>query len=153
VVSKKRAPPFGFLSAEASIWESLGGGPQRVVVHHHAQDPATQLVWGSPEPVPVVFQTKEETDTRRFSIHRLAHYCLDFAERFATERVVPVVIFLRSGSAPRRLDLGGERYTYLGFRYVACELSAIPFERYRESDNPVARLNLPTMRYDPAQRV
>ena len=59
----------------------------------------------------------------------LAHYCLDLAELFATERVVPVVIFLRAGAAPRRLALSGECHTYLSFPYLACVLSSLSFER------------------------
>jgi hypothetical protein len=35
----------------------------------------------------------------------------------------------------------------------ACKLAAIPYRRYRDSDNLVARLNLPNMRYDRAERV
>jgi hypothetical protein len=38
---------------------------------------------------------EEESDPRRFSIQRLAHYCLDLGELFETDRVVPVVMFLR----------------------------------------------------------
>lgn len=33
----------------------------------------------------VVFILEEETDPRRFSIHRLAHYCLNLAELLKTE--------------------------------------------------------------------
>jgi hypothetical protein len=109
--------------------------------------------WPDGQRAALLFLIEEETDGRRFSIHRLAHYCLDLAELFASERVVPVVIFLRAGSAPRRLALGGERHTYLDFCYLACELSTIPFERYRDSDNIVARLNLPNMKHSPTQRV
>jgi len=43
----------------------------------------------------LLFALEEESDARRFSIHRLAHYCLDLAEMLNTTRVVPVVIFLR----------------------------------------------------------
>jgi hypothetical protein len=101
----------------------------------------------------LLFVLEEESDPRRFSIHRLAHYCLDLGELFETDRVVPVVIFLR-GRAPRRaLDLGGDRHTYLSFRYLACELAGIPYERYRDSDNIVARLNLPNMHYAPDFKV
>jgi hypothetical protein len=95
----------------------------------------------------ILFVLEEESEARRFSIHRLAHYCLDLAELFASERVVPVVVFLRAGNYPQELTLGGERHTYLNFRYLDCNLSAIPYEGYRESDNIVARLNLPNMRY------
>jgi hypothetical protein len=54
--------------------------------------------WPDGRRAALLFLIEEETDGRRFSIHRLAHYCLDLAELFAIERVVPVVIFLRAGS-------------------------------------------------------
>ena len=61
----------------------------------------------------LLFVLEEETDTSRFSIHRLAHYCLDLGELFQTDRVAPVVIFLR-GTAPRyRLEVGDERHRSL----------------------------------------
>jgi len=101
----------------------------------------------------LLFVLEEESEVRRFSIHRLAHYCLDLAELFGTDRVVPVVIFLRAGSYPRELILGGRRHTYLSFRYLVCTLAEIPFERYCESDNIVARLNLPNMRYPRERKV
>lgn len=43
----------------------------------------------------LLFVLEEEIDPRRFSIRRLAHYCLDLSELLATDRAVPVVIFLR----------------------------------------------------------
>ena len=91
--------------------------------------------------------------SRRFSIHRLAHYCLDLAELFDTERVVPVVIFLRSGDHPATLRLGGDAHTYLEFRYLACTLAEFPARQYLGSDNLVARLNLPNMAYAPQEKV
>ena len=101
----------------------------------------------------LLFVIEEESDPRRFSIHRLAHYCLDLGELLETDRVVPVVIFLR-GQAPRRkLVLGGERHTYLSFRFLACELATIAYERYRESDNIVARITLPTLRSPPERKL
>ena len=96
---------------------------------------------------------EEDTDPRRFSIHRLAHYCLDLAELFDTERVVPVVIFLRSGDNRATLRLGGDAHTYLEFRYLACALAEIPARKYLGSDNLVARLNLPNMAYAPQEKV
>ena len=51
----------------------------------------------------LLFVMEEESAARRFSPHRLAHYCLDLSELIGTERVVPVVIFLRgSGPPPKR---------------------------------------------------
>lgn len=95
----------------------------------------------------LLFVIEEETDPRRFSRHRLARYCLDLAELFETERIVPVVIFLRQGDSTGPLRLGGDRHASLEFRYLACTLAALAFERFRESDNLVARLNLPNMAY------
>ncbi|EXJ14076.1 DUF4351 domain-containing protein [Imhoffiella purpurea] len=101
----------------------------------------------------LLFVLEEESDPRRFSIHRLAHYCLDLGELLETDRVVPVVIFLRGRSPRYELIQGSDHQTYLSFRYLACELSAIAYERYRESDNIVARLNLPSMRYAPQDKI
>ncbi len=101
----------------------------------------------------LLFVIEEETEPRRFSRHRLARYCLDLAELFETERVVPVVVFLRQGGPPGPLLLGGDRHTFLEFRYLACALAELPFERFRDSDNLVARLNLPNMAYSPASKL
>lgn len=101
----------------------------------------------------VLFVLEEESEAGRFSIHRLAHYCLDLSELFETDRVVPVVIFLRGGRRRERLALGGDRHSYLSFRYLSCCLPDLRFERYRNSTNIIARLNLPNMAYEPARRV
>ena len=69
-----------------------------------------------------MFVIEEESINRRFSIHRLAHYCLDLSELLKTERVVPVVIFLKCGNQKEQLRLGGDRHSYLEFRFLTCEL-------------------------------
>ena len=51
-------------------------------------------------------EDEEETKTSEFSIYRLAHYCLDLAELMETDRVVPVVIFLRAGDNRTYLRMG-----------------------------------------------
>ncbi len=55
------------------------------------------MEWPDGRRAALLFVFEEETEPARFSIHRLAHYCLDLAELYATDRVVPVVIFLRPG--------------------------------------------------------
>ena len=109
--------------------------------------------WANGERAGIAFAIEEETDPQRFSIHRLAHYCLDLAELYTMDRVVPVVVFLHAGSFPRELVLGTRKRTYLRFEFVSCALAELPFERYRGSTNVVARLNLPNMRYAPDERV
>lgn len=93
-----------------------------------------------------MFALEEQTDGRRFAAHRLARYCLDLAELLETDRVVPVSIFLRASPPPARLTLGTERGRYLTFDFLACRLYAMDAAEWRDSDNPVALVNLPNMR-------
>ena len=109
--------------------------------------------WPDGRRAALLFVFEEETQPDRFSIHRLAHYCLDLAELYATDRVVPVVIFLRPGGFPTRLVLGSETRGYLDFRYIACALKQIPARDHLHSTNLVARLNLPNMAYAPEDKL
>ena len=101
----------------------------------------------------LLFVVEEESQANRFNIHRLAPYCLDLSELFGTQRVVPVVIFLKGVGEPERLRLGGDRQSYLAFDYLACALARLPAAEYSDSDNLVARLNLPNMAYSPEQKL
>jgi len=96
----------------------------------------------------VLFILEEESAAYRFSIYRLGRYCLQMAELLETDRIVPVVIFLHSGSYPSKLSLGGDYDTYLNFHYIVCDFRKIPAEKYMDSSNIVARLNLPNMAYN-----
>jgi hypothetical protein len=111
------------------------------------------LEWTDGRRAAVLFAFEEESETSRFSIHRLAHYCLDLADLFKTERVVPVAIFLRKGERPESLTLGGDRCDCLTFRYLACTLKRLRWQDWRDSNNIVARLNLPNMAYRADERV
>ncbi|MCQ8105924.1 DUF4351 domain-containing protein [Methylomonas sp. SURF-2] len=93
----------------------------------------------------MLFVIEEETQASRFSIHRLAHYCLDLAELMKIDCVVPVVIFLNTGKRAETQTLGDDRHTYLNFNYLACDLKQRSAEDYKDSNNIVARLNLPNM--------
>ncbi len=101
----------------------------------------------------ILLVIEEESQTNRFSIHRLAHYCLDMAELMETERIVPVVIFLNSGARKDSLRLGGDRHSYLEFRYLACDLKRLSANDYKDSGNIVARLNLPNMAHTRQDRL
>ena len=102
----------------------------------------------------LLFVLEEESDPARFSIHRLVVYSATLAELWKTTRVVPVVIFLRAGRrVPRALTLGSEHHAYLRFDYLACVLADTPAERWMDSDNLVARLNLPNMRWPRKRRI
>ena len=119
---------------------------ERLGNHYRELDVPLLVEWADGRREAILFALEEESDWRRFSLHRLAHYCLDLAQLFETDRVVPVAIFLRQAdAAPTTLVLGTERCPYLTFDYVACKLKEIPSERWQESSNVVARINLPNM--------
>ena len=101
----------------------------------------------------LLFAIEEESDPARFSIHRLGHYCLDLSRLFDTNRVVPVVIFLRPGRYPTELQLGGDWEEYLSFRFIVCDLGRMPATAHLNSRNIVARLNLPNMAHDRDHRL
>ena len=111
------------------------------------------LEWPDGRRAALLFVIEEESDPGRFSIHRLVHYCTDLSDLCQTDRVVPVVIFLRGGPDRRSLELRSDRHTYLSFTFISCELGGMPYRRHRDSTNIVARLNLPNMRYAPEDRV
>ena len=119
-----------------------------------ALDVPLLVEWPDRQRKSVAFVLEEETDPHIFSPHRLARYCLDLSEFHKTERVVPVVVFLHSSkSTQESLTLGTEHGEYLAFKWVSCRLDQIPADRWRHSDNLVARLNLPNMRVPAGARV
>ncbi len=119
---------------------------ERLGQRYHELDTPLQVHWPDGRREAVVFALEEETDGGRFSPHRLARYCLDVAELFETNRVVPVSIFLRASPEPETLALGTERGSYLTFHHLSCRLAAMDAAAWRDSDNPVALVNLPNMR-------
>ena len=119
---------------------------ERLGDRYRVLDAPLMVKWTDGRRDAIVFAVEEESDWSRFSTHRLARYCLDLAEMFNTDRVVPVTIFLRDAErAPASLVLGTERHRYLVFDYVACKLAAMPAEDWLDSGNLVARVNLPNM--------
>jgi hypothetical protein len=109
--------------------------------------------WSDGRRSALLFVLEEETNPQRFSIHRLAHYCLDLSELFQTERVVPVVIFLHRGNYPDQLCLGSKNRDYLRFSYLYTALFATQAQQYIDSPNIVARLTLPCMQYAPEDKL
>lgn len=127
---------------------------ERLGERFRALDVPLRVEWPDGRRDTVLFVLEEETDPRRFSIHRLGHYCLDLSELYDTSRVVPVVIFLHPvRNLAESLVLGTELLSYLSFNYLKCELAAMDANAYLESTNLVARLNLPNMHWSPEQKV
>lgn len=116
-------------------------------------DTPLMLEWPNSDQKALIFLMEEESCTSRFSISRLAHYCLDIYELFKTTRLIPVVIFLKGGQYQQELCLGSNEHSFLNFHFIACELSSLKALNYIKSDNIVARLNLPLMCYNENQRI
>ena len=127
---------------------------ERLGDRFRALDTPLLVEWPDGRREAVLFVLEAESDDRKFSIHRLAQYCLDLAVMLDTDRVVPVTIFLRGArAAPASLVLGTELRPYLTFEHLACALGEMPAERWLDSDNLVARLNLPNMRSPAARKL
>ena len=101
----------------------------------------------------VAFVIEEESQPSQFSIQRLVCYCAELSSLLDTTRIVPVVIFLKPGAFPRSLKLGSDSHAFLWFQFIACNLGKWPVSDYMNSDNVVARLNLPLMCYNSADKV
>ncbi len=112
---------------------------------YHELDCPLLVDWPDQRREALLFVLEEETEPKRFSIHRLARYCLHLAEMFGTDRVVPVVVFLRRGRYATELKLGSEQKTYLDFKTVVCDISRLPYQKYLHEDNIPACVNLPNM--------
>lgn len=120
---------------------------------HRELDVPLLVEWPNGHRAALLFALEHESQSRRFSIHRLAHYCLDLAKLCNTTRVIPVVVFMDKPSKDVSLSLGSELISYLRFSYLACSLGTLDWHRYEQSSNLVARLNLPNMCYHKSDKV
>lgn len=120
---------------------------------YRALDVPLLVQWPDGQQEAILFALEEESQTPRFSIHRLAHYCLDLAEMYDTTRIVPVVIFLGKHSPHKELTLGGDQYQYLSFCYLSSALGELLWQDYQNSNNLIACLNLPNMKHEPEERI
>ena len=119
---------------------------ERFGAHYRELDVPLKVEWQDGRRETILFILEEETDWHRFSLHRLGSYCFELAELCKSDHVVPVVIFLREAyRVPASLTLGSVHQPYITLNYLACKLKAMPYERWQNSDNLVARLNLPNM--------
>ena len=120
---------------------------ERLGASFRALDTPLLVEWQDGRRDAVVFALEEESVSRHFSPRHLARYCLDIADLYDTNRIVPVVVFLReAGRVPSSVVLGTERDSYLTFKYIARKLANEPVSRWWDTTNVVARVNLPNMR-------
>ena len=112
------------------------------------------LEWPNGERAAIIFAFEHESQSGRFSIHRLAHYSLDISAFYKTNRVVPVTVFQNPAPhAETELKMGSETQTYLEFRYIQCVLNRMEASAHYQSTNIIARMNLPLMNYPDDQKL
>ncbi len=126
---------------------------ERLASGHHEIDASFLVDLPNGEREAIVYLVEEETEASQFSIHRLTHYMVEVATLHKTERIVPIVIFLRGGAPAAKLLLGTERATYLMATYIGCHLARIDAMAHLHSTNIVARILLPCMAVPREQRV
>ena len=112
------------------------------------------LEWPNGERAAIIFAFEHESQSGRFSIHRLAYYTLGIGEFYKTNRVVPVTVFQNPAPhAETELKMGSETQTYLEFRYIQCVLNRMEASAHYQSTNIIARMNLPLMNYPDDQKL
>ena len=112
------------------------------------------LEWPNGRREALIFLLEHESNPGRFSITRLASYCLSVAEAMDTERVIPVVIFMRkAGNIRRGITLRSNHKVYLHFEYIPCFLPELQAMEHLTTDNVVTALMLPLMHHAREHRV
>jgi hypothetical protein len=107
---------------------------------------------GSREALIVVIET-ESRDRKDFLKH-LAIWSLNISLLIKTDRVVPAVLYpFRKRAFIERCTLNDGTRNYMDFSCVSCGLSKMDALKYEHSRNIVARLCLPLMAHDPADKL
>ena len=102
----------------------------------------------------IFFVIEEDSRPRGDWLINLATYCLELARLYKTRRVVPVVIHpFRKKPVTAKLALSGQCGSYLEFHCVCCTLGSMEAAAFAGSNNPVAQLCMPLMKYDLSNKV
>ncbi len=128
---------------------------------HHLADPGLRL------DIPILFTfarhklllwlVEFQEDKQKFSIHRLLRYTTDLMEAHPDAVVVPTVLFTESRNwhkdVLRQLESRIAGRTFVHFEYVYHKLFDLRARDYYAVRNPVVKILLPKMQYDPSERL
>ena len=107
---------------------------------------------GSREALIVVIET--ESRDRADFLKYLAIVCVHISMQKKTNRVVPAVVYpFRRKPFVEHFTLNDDTRTYMDFSCVSCVLSKMDALKHEHSRNIVARLCLPLMAHDPADKL
>ena len=93
----------------------------------------------------------------RFSIYRLLRYATDLMEQYPESLVIPTVLFTAAKAwrtdVRRALDIQLGKRHLMHFEYVLIKLFDYHARDYYNYPNPVVKILLPKMQYEPKERV
>lgn len=127
---------------------------------HHLSNASLEL------DMPVLFHFKEKTlllwlvefqeEKKLFSIHKLMRYTTDLMETYPNAVVVPTVLFTDRKkwrtNVLRQLESRMGNKVFVHFEYKYCKLFDFNARDYYETNNPVVKILLPKMNYEPSER-
>ncbi|WP_080805100.1 hypothetical protein, partial [Desulfamplus magnetovallimortis] len=97
-----------------------------------------------------------QEDKSRFSIHKLMRYTVDLMEEHPEATVIPAVLFTDRRkwrtSVLRRLESRMADQLFVYFEYIYCKLFDFNARDFYTVNNPVVKILLPKMNYDPSER-
>ncbi|OQX02299.1 MAG: hypothetical protein BWK80_58190, partial [Desulfobacteraceae bacterium IS3] len=100
-----------------------------------------------------------QEDKNRFSIHKLLKYTTDSAEAYPKATVIPTVLFTdrkkwnKNKDVIRNIDIRFGGRIFLHFEYVFLKLFDLNARDYYHYDNPLIKILLPKMNYEPEERI
>ena len=116
--------------------------------------------------MPILFRFEERSlllwlvefqeEKSRFSIHKLMRYTVDLMEAHPDATVVPTVLFTDrkqwAKSVLRQLESRVDEQLFVYFRYIYCKLFDFNARSFYTVNNPVVKILLPKMNYEPDER-
>ena len=97
-----------------------------------------------------------QEDKNKFSIHKMLKYTSDSTEAYPKAIVIPTVLFTDRRKwhkdVMQRLNIGFGGRTFLHFEYLFIKLFDLNARDYYHSSNPLIKILLPKMNYEPEER-
>jgi predicted transposase YdaD len=104
----------------------------------------------------LLWLTEFQEDKNRFSIYKLLRYVTDSAEAYPQALIIPTVLFTDRRKwrkdVIRQLESQFGARTFLHFEYVLIKLFDLNARDYYHSSNPLIKILLPKMNYEPEER-
>ncbi len=104
----------------------------------------------------LLWLTEFQEDKNRFSIYKLLRYVTDSAEAYPQALIIPTLLFTDrkkwQKDVARQLDFQFGTRTFLHFEYVFVKLFDLNARDYYHSSNPLIKILLPKMNYEPHER-